>query len=99
MTPPRRRPELPVSLPPRGLQRELAARYIGVSATKFDDMVEDGRMPRARRVDGRYIWDRLQLDSAFDRLPVDGGDPAAESTPAIVENDWDDVLPPEARRQ
>jgi len=65
-------------LEPRGLQREVAARYIGVGLTKFDEMVRDGRMPGPKRVDGRKVWDRRALDMAFDSLP--------DETPA---NDWD----------
>ncbi len=63
----------PYAYPPRGLCREEAARWIGVGTTKFDEMVSDGRMPRPKRVDGRVIWDRIALDSAFSDLPDDGG--------------------------
>ncbi|MBP0440635.1 hypothetical protein [Tianweitania sediminis] len=59
----------PLSYPPRGLSREEAARYVGVSAAKFDQMVADRRMPRAKRIDGRVIWDRMALDMAFTDLP------------------------------
>ncbi len=59
----------PLAYPPRGMSRDEAARYIGVSATKFDDMVADGRMPRARKIDGRAVWDRLRLDACFSDLP------------------------------
>ncbi len=58
--------------PPRGLSREEAARYIGVGSTKFDEMVNDRRMPRPKRVDGRVVWDRISLDAAFSDLPSDG---------------------------
>ncbi|MDX0836931.1 hypothetical protein GOD90_24320 [Sinorhizobium medicae] len=54
---------------PRGLNREQSAAYIGVSPSKFDQMVADRRMPRPKRIDGRTVWDRYQLDSAFDDLP------------------------------
>ena len=64
---------LPASLPPRGLSREEAAAYVGIGATKFDEMVVDGRMPRPKRIDGRKVWDRLRLDTAFTTLPTDGG--------------------------
>jgi predicted DNA-binding transcriptional regulator AlpA len=50
--------------PPRDFNREQSAEYVGVSATKFDQMVADGRMPKPKRIDGRVVWDRLQLDSA-----------------------------------
>lgn len=65
-------------LPPRGLQREVAAGYVGISATKFDEMVADGRMPRPKRIDGRKVWDRAALDVAFDALPT-----------GEEENEWD----------
>ena len=65
---------LPPSLPPRGLSREEAAAYVGVGVTKFDAMVADGRMPNPKKIDGRRVWDRLRLDSAFAALPTDGGD-------------------------
>ena len=50
---------LPLSLTPRGLSRGQAAEYIGVGVTKFDEMVDDGRMPRPKRIDGRLVWDRV----------------------------------------
>lgn len=59
---------LPSSLPPRGLHRETAAAYVGVSPTKFDEMVRDGRMPDPFAVDGRRVWDRKKVDMAFDEL-------------------------------
>ncbi len=58
--------------PPRGLNRIEAARWIGVGATKFDEMVADGRMPRPKKIDGRMVWDRLALDAAFSDLPEAG---------------------------
>jgi predicted DNA-binding transcriptional regulator AlpA len=61
----------PLAYPPRGMSREEAARYIGVGATKFDEMVSDRRMPQPKRVDGRVIWDRLRIEAAFSELPED----------------------------
>lgn len=62
------------SVAPRGLQRLIAASYIGVSATKFDELVVDGRMPQPRRIDGRKVWDRVELDDAFEALPHEAED-------------------------
>lgn len=60
---------LPRSLPPRGLSRVQAAEYIGISPTKFDELVRDGQMPSPKRIGARAVWDRLQLDNAFAALP------------------------------
>jgi hypothetical protein len=68
---------LPASLPPRGLSREEAAAYIGVSPSLFDILVKDGRMPGPKRINSRVVWDRLKLDVAFEALDdtdVDGTD-------------------------
>lgn len=61
---------LPPNLPPRGLHREAAASYIGISPSKFDDLVQRGQMPPAKMIDKRKVWDRVLIDAAFDELPV-----------------------------
>jgi predicted DNA-binding transcriptional regulator AlpA len=58
-------------VPRRGLSRVEAAMYIGISASKFDELVRDGRMPGPKRIDGRKVWDVRDLDMAFDALPDD----------------------------
>lgn len=58
-----------ISYPPRGMSRDVAARYIGVGTSKFDQLVQDGRMPKPKRIGGRVIWDRFALDAAFSDLP------------------------------
>jgi hypothetical protein len=78
---PRRRADiLPASCPPRGLSRVEAAAYVGVSPSLFDEMVKDGRMPEAKKVNTRVIWDRLALDAAFSALPS-----------SEEENPWDRI--------
>ena len=72
---------LPLSLAPRGLSRVEAAAYIGVSASLFDLLVSDGRMPAPKRINSRTVWDRKRLDQAFELIP--DGDTAAN-------NPWDD---------
>jgi hypothetical protein len=56
---------------PRGLRRSLAAAYIGVSLSVWDEMVTAGDMPKPKRFCERTIWDRQAVDAAFDLL--DGG--------------------------
>ncbi|MCJ2069343.1 hypothetical protein MKK75_11110 [Methylobacterium sp. J-030] len=72
---------LPVSLPPRGLSRTESAAYVGVSASLFDIMVKDGRMPPPKRINARTVWDRLRLDAAFLALPDDGDHETASKVP------------------
>jgi len=54
---------------PRGLRRGDAAAYVGVSASKFDDWVSRNLMPKPKRIDSIVVWDRLELDAAFEALP------------------------------
>lgn len=53
----------------RGLNRESAARYIGVGASLFDQMVADGRMPQPKVINSRRVWDKKRLDEFFEALP------------------------------
>jgi excisionase family DNA binding protein len=56
-------------VPRRGLSRVEAAMYLGISPSKFDELVRDGRMPAPKRIDGRKVWDIHNLDVAFEALP------------------------------
>jgi predicted DNA-binding transcriptional regulator AlpA len=55
--------------PRRGLSCAESADYIGVSVTKFLEMVEDGRMPKPKEIDRRRVWCIRALDRDFDMLP------------------------------
>jgi hypothetical protein len=66
---------------PLGLSREDAAWYIGISPSKFDQLVTDGRMPAPRMLDGRRVWNRHDLELSFYDLPA-----KAKGNP------WDEVL-------
>lgn len=65
---------------PRGMRRESSARYVGVSPTKFDDWVSREMMPAGRKIDGVVLWDRLELDEAFEALKDVSG-----------RNEWNDA--------
>ena len=58
----------PIALPRRGLSVIDASTYVGVSRSKFLELVLDGRMPEPLRLDRRRIWDIRELDAAFDNL-------------------------------
>lgn len=65
---------------PRGLSRPTAAEYVGCSPRKFDQMIQDGLMPAPRLIGTKKVWDRVELDEAFEELPHD-----------VEENPWDAV--------
>lgn len=58
---------LPFSCP-RGLRRDEAARYVGVGATTFDKWVEEGLMPKPKRIGSIVVWDSEALDLSFSSL-------------------------------
>jgi predicted DNA-binding transcriptional regulator AlpA len=57
---------------PLGLRRVEAAAYVGVSPSKFDEMVHDKRMPKPIHIDGRRVWDRRKIEEAFAQLGEEG---------------------------
>lgn len=74
------------AVPRRGLSRVEAAIYLGVSPGKFDELVNDRRMPAPRRIDRRKVWDRHEIDVAFDALPSEN--------PNSQGSTWDDFRAP-----
>jgi predicted DNA-binding transcriptional regulator AlpA len=66
---------------PRGLSRIEAARYVGVSPGTLDKLVDDRVMPKPKRIRARLVFDRLELDAAFDAI----GEQAAH----VDANDFD----------
>jgi predicted DNA-binding transcriptional regulator AlpA len=47
-------------------------------------MVKEGRMPKPKRINSRAVWDRVEVDLAFDALTDDG---------AALVNPWDEAAP------
>jgi hypothetical protein len=76
-------PSLSRPIPRRGLSRVESAMYLGISPTKFDEMVKDGRVSHPRLIDSRKVWDVHELDMAFDDLPRD-------DAPSIAGDSWAD---------
>jgi predicted DNA-binding transcriptional regulator AlpA len=79
---------LPASLPPVGINREQAAALIGISSTLFDRLVRDNRMPDARAIEGRLVWDVAEVVDAFRSLPH-RSEPIDH--PTGTGNAWDDA--------
>jgi predicted DNA-binding transcriptional regulator AlpA len=73
-----RQSALPPSLAPRLIGRDAAAAYVCVSPGTFDEMVDNGTMPRPRLLSYRGLaWDVRELDAAADALPHAGDQLAA----------------------
>jgi hypothetical protein len=52
-----------------------------MSETSFLTLVSDGLMPKPKRVRGMNIWDRLELDAAFESLaPEQRDEPKRRNT-------------------
>jgi hypothetical protein len=60
---------------PRGLRRQAAANWVGMSPTKFDELVKAGLFHKGKRVHGCRVWDRCLLDIEFENLPDDEQSP------------------------
>src|SRR5438046_6722156 len=57
-------------LPRRGVSRTEAGIYLGISATRFDELIATGQLPQPKRIGSRKIWDVHKLNVAFEELPV-----------------------------
>jgi hypothetical protein len=71
------------TLPRRGLSRDEAAAYLGVSPSTFDTLRDAGKVEPPRLIGARKLWDIRELDLAFDALP-------REDSPATGSS-WDDA--------
>ncbi len=80
---------LPAGVLPLGLSRVQASVYIGVSPSIYDAMVDDGRMPKPKRIGRRRVWDRRTVEEYFARLD----DAARDSPDPDGGDDWEDVAP------
>lgn len=54
--------------PPRGMRLNRAAAYLDMSPSSFLRLVDDGIMPPGVPVKGMTVWDRRDLDAAFENL-------------------------------
>jgi predicted DNA-binding transcriptional regulator AlpA len=54
---------------------DQAASYFGMSRASFLRLVDDGVMPPPVKVRGMTMWDRYDLDDAWERLKENDGEP------------------------
>jgi hypothetical protein len=70
------------NLHPRGLNREQAALYVGLSASTFNKLVAAHVLPAALAFGRRRVWDRRALDKALDAMSGMNSAAFAEPTDA-----------------
>jgi hypothetical protein len=71
-----------LSLPRFALRRDEAAASVAVSPTKWDEWVNDGRMPKGRKIDGVVLWCTQEVFEAWERMK--GGDRADNPFDRVV---------------
>jgi len=71
------------TMPKIGYREKDAAAFVGVSASTFRAWVEQGIMPKARKIGGCKIYRADEIVDHFDRL-------TAQSGP--IADEWADVL-------
>ena len=52
-----------LSYPPRAMRADRAAAYLSMSTSTFLKLVDEGSLPKGKRLGGIVFWDRVALDS------------------------------------
>jgi excisionase family DNA binding protein len=60
---------------PRAMRAEQAAEYLSMSRSMWLKLVAEGKMPPGIKVGSMTLWDRLDVDSAFEDLKQGDGEP------------------------
>ena len=70
-------------IPRRGLTRDEAAMYCGISAAEFDKLRKAGKMPAPIPIGSVSRYDIFDLDVAFNAL---------KEAPISDHNEWDEAV-------
>lgn len=81
--------------PPRGLDHDAAARYVGISPAAFDDLLRLQKLPGPRQVGSALVWDRQELDDAFSLFPPAEVSKARRVSPSAEFEGYPNVYTPE----
>lgn len=65
--------------PPRAMRADRASAYLGLGRSFFLELVTEGKMPQPTRIRGAVLWDRHELDAAFEDLKNGGPTPTENS--------------------
>ncbi|AXV15818.1 DNA-binding protein [Neorhizobium sp. SOG26] len=57
-----------MTIPRFAMRRDEAAASLAISPSLFDNWIEEGRMPRGRKIGGVMLWDTEEVRSAWYRI-------------------------------
>ena len=57
-----------VAYPPRAMRADRAAAYLDMSSSSFLKLVDEGVLPAGVHIKGMVVWDRYELDAAFENI-------------------------------
>jgi predicted DNA-binding transcriptional regulator AlpA len=60
-----------LAYPPRAMRAERAAAYLAMSESTFLRLVAERTLPKPVKIRGMILWDRLDLDAAFNNLKAE----------------------------
>jgi len=72
-----------LAYPPRAMRADRAAAYLDMSSSSFLKLVDEGVLPAGVHIKGMVVWDRFDLDNAFENL---------KTRPRARRNSMDEVL-------
>jgi len=61
-----------LAYPPRAMKADRAAAYLDMSRSKFLELVDRGRLPKPKTIDGVPMWESDAVESVFDGFPQEG---------------------------
>jgi predicted DNA-binding transcriptional regulator AlpA len=82
-----------VLIPYIGLRLLEAANYVGLKPMKFQQLMEDSRMPKPIKIDRCTVWDVRKFIACFDKLQEVPSELSDDNTPSQNSNlkQWKDI--------
>lgn len=87
---------------PRGLSLLQSAHYVGIGPLLFVALMRIGKMPEPKLIGLRKVWDRHELDAAFEALPKELAVPDYPAPPTTAAGEKQPIpiyVPPPTKEQ
>jgi excisionase family DNA binding protein len=69
---------------PRAMRAEQAAEYLSMSRSMFLKLVAERKMPPGIKIGAMTLWDRYDVDAAFEDLKLGDGEPSENTMHKIL---------------